>query len=502
MKKQLIGIITSVIIISLLNSCQKDEPEELSEAFISSFSVNSYTFDINNNLIEQHIDKDIDKTKLIAVFDASGVITVNNVVQKSGVTATDFSKPTTYTVTNSDGVSRQYVVRLTTFTGLPKLYITTDNGTAIDSKDEYVGATIQFDPNCTDDSTPFEITGDVKGRGNSTWVMPKKSYKLKLNQKTSFLGEPAHKEWILQANYMDKTLIRNYLAMDLSRKMDMPYTPCAHFVELFVNNQHVGNYLLTDQIEVSSSRVDIEEQESTDTDPAVISGGWILEIDQPILEHLDEPYFETDRYPITIKYPKNPNAAQMTYIKQYFWDFEYTLYTSGFADPINGFRKYVDEETMIKWFIVNEVFKNVDAQRYSSIYMYKDRNKKLKMGPVWDFDLSTGNAFHNNDCMVPTGWYVMYNAWFKRMYEDPAFQQRVKAIWVDNRYEIYQTLDLIDKLVTKINKSQAKNFTLWPQFEDPYWAVVKGKNSYLSQISWLKSFMTERIDWMDAELSQ
>ena len=475
------------------------------DAAITSFSINNQAFDITDTLISFHNDIDIDRSRLTAEFTASGEVKVDNVIQQSGITVNDFTKTVTYTVTNQSGESRNYYVRLTTFTGLPRLYITTEGNAPIESKDDYVRATFRFEPNLSDQCASFETTGGIKGRGTSTWELPKKPSKIKFDNKTAFYNLPPQKEWVLLANYADKTLIRNYLAMYLSEQLKMAFTPTAHFTEVYLNNKHTGNYMITDQIEVKSSRVNVEELADTDTDPLIITGGYLLEIDQRILVNLDEPYFqttnETTHYPIVVKYPKAPTPIQMNYISSYVNEAESVLYGTQFAHPTEGFRKYFDEEAMIKWYIVSEVFKNVDSRRYSSINIHKSRTGKLCMGPLWDFDLAAGNATHNPDCVIPTGWYIMYNAWFNRMYEDEAFQQKVKQIWKTYREQIFGLLPLIDETALTLKKSQIKNFTIWPDFNEPKDLVVQNYLTYDSQIEYLKAFLTERINWLDSKLN-
>ncbi|PZX20337.1 CotH protein [Breznakibacter xylanolyticus] len=499
--KKLLPLSTFLMLL-MLAGCHDDADDVGgSVARITSFAVDGHLFSLEGAAFTCFIPDDIDKTTLVADFEATGQVFVNGVPQLSGVTANDFTPALLYTVVNDDGSRQEYTVRLVTFTRLPRIHIDTDNGLPITSKDVYVTARVAIDPNHDVPSSPATLTGRVRGRGNSTWEMPKKSYKIKFDQSYPILGERPHREWVLLANYADKTLLRNALAFQLSRHMGMSFTPCAHYVELYVNNVHMGNYLLTDQVEVAPYRVDVDELDVSDDGAMEITGGWLLEVNQAVLRKLDEPFFETEYYPIVVKSPEAPTAAQMSYIRQYFWDFEYTLYTDGFKDPVNGFRKFMDDTTMVKWFIINELFKNVDAQRYGSIYFYKARSQKLKMGPVWDFDLSSGNAFHNPDCMLPTGWYVKENKWIVRMMEDEAFRALVKATWQQHRNHIGALLTDIDGLVERLELSLAINEKLWPKYHDPADYVVPNINTYDGQVQWLSDFLSQRMAWMDAQLA-
>ena len=160
----------------------------------------------------------------------------------SGETVLDFSKPVTMTVVGNNGIEKKYTIEIMAFTGLPIVYINTENNQAITSKDDYVNATIKIveDIRTRAAGDIWEDSVKIKGRGNSTWTLPKKPYKLKFNSKQSLLGEPKDKEWVLLANYTDKTSIRNELAFYMGRMSVLDYTCRTHFVDLVLNN--VGSY--------------------------------------------------------------------------------------------------------------------------------------------------------------------------------------------------------------------------------------------------------------------
>lgn len=499
MKPQLIAL----LLVLLFVGCKKENEEtsvQENQPQISAFSINNVDFAIEDGLILGNNMNDIDRSALAATFTAEGTVYVNGKEQVSEVTTNDFTSPVRYTVSNATA-TKEYIVQYTTFTGLAKLYITTESGSHI-AKEDYVSARFKLDPNFQYEGGNVEAMGRIKGRGNSTWDMAKKPYKIKFDSKTSLFNMPEHKTWVLLANYADKSLMRNYLAYRLAKKIEMPFTPSYNFVEVYLNGQHQGNYMLSDQVEVASTRVNIPEIGPSDTGDDVITGGYLLEIDQRILEAKDEPYFESNQFPIVIKSPEEPSGLQMTYISNYVKEAEEVLFGANFADTDNGFRKYFDEEAMIRWFIVSEVFKNVDSQSFSSIYFHKDRGGKLTMGPLWDFDLGAGNAGHCTECMQATGWHVRHNPWFSRMYEDPAFRAKVKSMWQQYKPEIDDLLPTIDKTAAYLDLSQRRNFTLWPDFNDPNWTTVQGKLSYKSQVDYLKTFLAARIAWMDGQINQ
>lgn len=502
MRHHLIAIFFFLVFVG----CKKDnEPiQEIPgiQPTISAFSIDNIDFTIENDLILGNNPNNIDRSALAATFTAEGIVSVNGIEQVSEVTTNDFTKAVRYTVSNSSGDSKEYTVKYSTFTGLPRLYITTENGSGI-AREDYVTATFKLDPNFQYDGEAIEATGRIKGRGNSTWGMAKKPYKIKFDSKTSLFNMPAHKTWVLLANYADKSLMRNYLAYRLAKKIETPFAPSYNFIEVFLNGNHQGNYMLSDQVEVGADRVNITELNPSDNGDDVITGGYLLEIDARAPEK-DGPYFRSDKtnFPIAIEGPEEPSDLQMAYIKNYVNEAETALFGPDFKDINNGFRKYFDEEAMIRWFFVSEVFKNVDSRDFSSIFFHKERGGKLTMGPLWDFDLGAGNAGHCPDCMQATGWHVRYNPWFDRMYEDPAFKGKVKDMWKQYKSEIDDLLPTIDEMALYLDLSQKRNFVLWPDFNDPNWTVVQGKLSYKSQVDYLKEFLAVRIAWMDGEINK
>ncbi len=489
----------------LLAAC-KEEPKDVFSVIppdedttgtapvIESFYIGTDTFTISSTIIEGYIalPKDINTEALKATFTASGVVEVNGVLQESGVTENDFSKPVVYTVYSDSGKKKtEYVVKLTTFTRLPKLFITTKGAAIINSKENYVNATFRLEPNGQYNCDVFEGTGRIKGRGNTTWHMPKKSYKIKLDQASGLLEMDPYKEWTLLANYADKTLMRNYLANELATLLDMSFAPAHHFVEVFLNGKHVGNYMLSDQVEIGKTRVNI-------TKP----GGYLLEIDFRAKDETIENvgWFESYGMPVALKEPDEMTPEQFKIVKDYVTKADKALKDYAEGNKNINYRQYFDEESTIKWFLVNEFFKNCDAQGFSSIFFYKDKNDdKLYMGPVWDFDIAAGNAAHLSACQAPKGWWVRNQPRINRMYTDPEFVKKVKEMWSQYRPQFLNIINEVDVMAERLDLSQKENFKLWPDFEDPSGFVVPGNKSYEKQIIYLKDFLQKRFDWLDTQ---
>lgn len=486
-----------------LLSCLEDEKEPI--LYLSNFKIKDTVFLLQNEKeFVALMPQETDLTSLVPTFQSNGIVTVKRKVQESGVSVQDFSSPVVYMVSSPQTRKiRYYTIRLSNFTGLPKLYISTENNQAINSKENYVKASFSLDPNSKFDCGIFSGTGKIRGRGNSTWGMAKKPYKIKFDNPVKILGLPAQKEWVLLANYADKSLIRTTLAFELSKRLNMKFTPSSRFVEVFLNGSHLGNYMITDQLEIGENRVDIKKLHSADVDEQTITGGYLLEIDYRSKTEEGAIWFESRGMPIAIKEPENITAQQLDYIKEYVQNADNILYGSNYKDPENGFRKYFDETSFIDWFLVNELFKNCDASGFSSIFFYKDRgDSKLYMGPVWDFDLGAGNARHAPACQITSGWWIKTSKRFDRMFADPVFNAKVKQTWKENKTKIREVIDLIDPLTMELDLSRKKNFILWPNFEDPDYFVIPGNRTYEMQIMYLKDFLERRYLWLDQEFSK
>jgi len=201
------------------------------------------------------------------------------------------------------------------------LVLTTNDNLDITSKEDWKGGRYKID--AQGNSEIAELTGEteIKGRGNSTWNMPKKPYNLKLKDKTTgkFLGMNPHKRWVLLANYADKTGLRNKVTFEIGKHSKLKWTPDSRFVEVILNGKFLGNYLLTEQIKIDSKRVNIEEVDNTETNSEKITGGWLLEIDR-YYSFGETRYFRPtiSQIPVIVKEPEDANTAQMNYIQSFF----------------------------------------------------------------------------------------------------------------------------------------------------------------------------------------
>ena len=335
----------------------------------------------------------------------------------SGETEVDFSGPVVLTVRNKGGGEREYRVSLVSFTGLPVVYIDT-GGIPVVSKEEYVAASLKVvDNNGLRPSGVFRGDVNIKGRGNSTWGMPKKPYRLKFDKKQSLLGEPKDKSWVLLANYMDNACgIRNATAYAIGHLSCLEFTPTTHFVDVFLNDRYNGTYQLCEHMKISEDRVNVTDE------------GYLLEADQLDRLSPDDVYFRTERILMNIKDPDvEPGSPQYEWIRNYVNEAENALYGADFADPETGYAKYLNVDTYVDWYVISEITKTNDASLYTSCYMNIAPGGKLNMGPIWDFDICMGNTkWNGTDGRGPEGYWNRESPWFERMLQDPAFVRKVK----------------------------------------------------------------------------
>lgn len=236
-------------------------------------------------------------------------------------------------------------------TNLPLVVIHTDSAKEITSKTIYTPGIIHVISD--EGSSIFTDSLDIRGRGNGSWIFPKKPYKLKLAHKARLLGMPAKaKKWTLINNYGDKTLVRNLLAFRISEMMGMEYTPAGRMVDVMFNGEYKGTYQLCDQIEVKKNRVDVTEMGAEDNNGSELTGGYLVEIDAYAAE--EKKWFTTKDFalPVSLKYPDEDDItdAQYNYLQTSFNRMVSRVASPSYNNPVMGFRRYLDEDSFLRRF--------------------------------------------------------------------------------------------------------------------------------------------------------
>ena len=461
---------------------------------------------INDNGEITGILPDVNAVKNLALTfttkSAGTVVKVNDAVQTSGITVTDYSKPVTLTLQTPRGNTRTYTVTIKVFTGLPILNITTN--APVVSKDDYVKGSVVINPNLSYVQDQTNLNLQIKGHGNSTWARQdfyKKPYRLKFDSKVSMLGMTAGKNWVLLANYDDKTLMRNYIALQLAKRLGSDYAPDCRFVEVFMNGEFLGNYLLTPHVDISANSINnVTEMSDKDTTDDKITGAYLLEVDQK--KDADYWFVTKKNLPFCIKSPEDITPKQLDYIHNYIQATEDALFSSNFTDPNTGYAKYINPDSFMNWYFTNEIVQNEDARDFSSMFYYKDRNGKLCMGPVWDFDLSSGNIDYTV-ANQPTGiWFIRDATWMIRIAQDPNFVLKIRQRWSEIKdKEVKQIFADIDQTAAYLELSQQQNFKKWPILNQYVWPNYVVLGSYDKEVAYMKDFITKRVNWMDANMS-
>jgi hypothetical protein len=314
---------------------------------------------------------------------------------------------------------------------------------------------------------------------------------------------PTHKRWNLLANYSDKTLLRTEAAFKIGEILQdgLKWTPRSRHIQLYVNNAYQGVYQLVEAIKIDEKRVKIEEIKKKNP-----SGGYILEIDVRAGEAFH--FTTTKGVKFSCSDPdegldKKIDGDTKTLFEKIQADVqsaEDALYSDTFSDPDNGYRKYLDVDSFVDWYLVNEITKNNDAIFWSSVFMYYDGDReKYCMGPVWDFDISLGNINYNNNDN-PEGFWIKNSPWINRLFEDPSFVSSVKARWNTKKNDFFALSRYIDERASYINDAQVQNFRKWDILGIPVWPNVVVPGSYQGEIDYLKSWLAGRLAWLDTAI--
>ncbi|WP_370832163.1 CotH kinase family protein [Clostridium sp.] len=430
---------------------------------------------------------------------------------------------------------------------LPVIIINT-NGNPIKRQEDIIADMQVYDSdgNILEEYPSFEEKINISIRGNSTSKYPKKQYSLEIinnkgeEKSEELLGMESGADWVLNGPFSDKSLMRNYIAYKTSRNI-MEYAPDVRFCEVFLiddnskvieEKHYKGVYVMIEKIKRNENRVNItKSQDNVEKTSFILSKDRKKQNDIGLNSYGIQTYI--DFYGLNIEYPKKElTDEKYQYINKFISEFERVLYSDKFNDPIEGYRKYIDVQSFVDYYIINEFFKNTDAGLLST-YFYKDYEEKLKAGPIWDFNKSLGN--HNEDIGVAydyQSFFMINRPWFDRLMEDKSFSDEVikrykqlRTTYLSDNYLI----EMIDKTVTLLGDATKRNFYKWPieicnqaeVFEEnndvtqtysldiePYKEFLDKNNhllksteyrakSYDEEILMMKEFIINRGKWMD-----
>ena len=379
---------------------------------------------------------------------------------------------------------------------LPTVVINTENAQEIVSKEEEISSNVYIISEEGKNLLSTSETG-VRGRGNASWDFPKKPYRLKFSSKQSPLGAPASaKKWTLISNYGDKTLMRNILAFEVSRRVGQSYTPYCHLVDLVVNGEYRGCYQLCDQVEAAKGRVDAKD-------------GYLIEVDA--YASGEEVYFYSNySTPVTIKHPDEDDitSEQRSFITDFYNKMENAVLYGNLSDETNGYRKYLDLDSFLRNFIIGEFGGNTDT--YWSVYMYKDSSDgKLFTGPAWDYDLGFDNDYRTypinnlNEFICLSNGSVASEAIRSVVRiivkEDTNAKRRLIELW-ENALEngkLDQLNKYVDETAELLQESQELNFKRWDILNEYTHMNPEARGSYDAEVQAVKDYITGRLTKFD-----
>ena len=388
----------------------------------------------------------------------------------------------------------------------PVVKIETEGKKAVSSKTSYVNGSISI-MNTSAENALRRTPVSIRGRGNSTWAyFDKKPYKLKFQTKVDLFGMGAAKKWVLLANALDESMLRNYLAFSLADELGLEYTSDYQFVNLYINGEFQGLYLLCEQVQESSSRVNIKSAID-----GKIDTGYLLEgINTPdsdgyksfTVPPVNGMQLGSDgKFIFIIKSPDETvcTDAQKNYIQSYVTSANAAIFKKNWSE----IQKYIDVDSFVNMFILNQVMLNQDMGY--SFYMYKKQGGKLYLGPMWDFDQSAGSSSHGGSTYI--GWYAgSEHRWLTTLIEIPEFKAAVAARYNEKKEYIHSLLQLIDNTVNSHKYDFAMSNYKFNTFgKTDRWRTtfsIASCKTYREHIVYLKTWLTNRMMWMEYELSK
>ena len=378
----------------------------------------------------------------------------------------------------------------------------------------------------------FHGRAGIEGRGQTSWMFPKKPYNVETRDENDqdlsvgLLGMPAGSDWVLLNVYNDKTFMNDFLGHELFEKMGH-YAVRRRYVEVFLNgirpegdadpsgklsyDDYVGIYLLLEKIKIGPDRVDIARLAPTDNAEPGISGGYIFKKDK------DSPgdwnFYTWSGQGLKYHDPKGEEltAVQRNWFENYINQFEIALYGDDWLSPSAGYAKYIDVDSFVDYHWIVEFTKQIDGYRLSD-FLHKDRDGKITFGPIWDWNLSFGNADYM-DGQYPENWYwpvisSSEHLWLRRLIAepgDPDFNQKIVDRWSVLRTNVLNITNLLarsDEIATLIDQAQARDFERFPRLGDYVWPNPPGLASattYQEVRDWVKDWLRQRYAWIDSQ---
>ncbi|MDR1836058.1 MAG: CotH kinase family protein [Treponema sp.] len=376
-------------------------------------------------------------------------------------------------------------------TGLPVIYIETQNAAPIADRENWINMNLAITSDnpahCLEKTGSTEFPDQIRGRGNSTWTYPKKPYRIRFHEETSLFGMVPARNWVLLANFRDPTLLSNTVAFEVGQRFGFPFTCHYVHVDVVLNGEYQGSYVLTEHIRVEEGRVDIDR-----------NNGYLVELD---LRYDEDPKFRTTslNLPVEIHHPDlGPDASHSGYdfVKNSLNEFASTLSNSNF--PNNNYTDILDIDNFVDFLLINDIVLNEELEGPFSTFLYKENVvKKIKMGPLWDFDYGFGLRSEGGYATInvstaelrSTEWRILSGWLFGRFHNDPVFASKYKIRWNEKLPDILSISAFIDEMYNRLQTSASLDSRRW-----------RGTN-YEYEVGKLKEWWNRRMVYLNREIN-
>lgn len=350
----------------------------------------------------------------------------------------------------------------------------------------------------TDSFNNFSGRITIERRGESSSGFPKMSFNIETedadgnNLDTALLGMPSDNDWVLFSAYTDKSFIRSELTFNLGRHLGH-YVPRTRYCELILNGEYVGLYIMMEKIKRGKNRVPVAKADSLDGPEDI---GYIVKYDKP------------NNAIIQYVYPKKDEITdpQKAYLQKFFKAYENIFKSPYFFDSQLGYKKFIDENSLVDYIVINELAKNADSYLFST-FLYKDKESKdprLKFGPLWDYDLAYGNTFFQEGYKTD-GWQFAINGVLRivQIMRDTNFVKSYESRWFSLRKTWLSDdsiMNTIDELTSNIYESRIRNYNVWHTLDKDLFYPVYQTRSYDEDIAQIKDWIVRRTTWIDANI--
>lgn len=446
---------------------------------------------IGDSAVECRILNITSSKVLIPRFTFQGsVVTINGEEVESGVSMIDFSEPVVLSIITSKTI-KDYTVYVGAYTGLPTVWIETNTHKDIDVAGQFYNGKIKMagNPGTSSNGYITQANAKIMAVGTIYWYrsrihedmqLGKNAYSVLFNDDISLLDSPAGKTWEFYTNTSEKTMLHNQTAFYLGSMSALEYTPRFYHVNLLMNGRYYGTYLMGEDLEVSEGRVNVG------------SDGFLLGIGASS----SGPVFSTsylERAVSVIAPSASQSEASVDYISNFVTTAENALFSSDFTDASEGWQKYMDIDSFVDWYLINEISKNENGAFRNNCMMNLTRGGKLKMGPLWDFE----KAFSVDSS--PSGFVIKDVNWYARLFKDPAFVAKVKE-----RYDFFYSHK--NDIITEISNT-AEYLKYAIQEDNNKWntfttASNSGEQAWLlyqTTVYSMEKWLNSRMDWLKGE---